>query len=662
MTIEPKGSHYLSRKKLSLCTNPLRQGLLRRLWVLSAGFGLVLALVLPGPARGVVAPAGVDPYAEVNATWDRFGAVYARVLEHYFDEPDHERIMRAAIDGMLKELDSYSQFFDEESLRQLRQDTSGKFAGLGITVGVKDHYPVIIAPIEGTPADRAGLLPGDLIVAIEGRDSFDWSLDEIVTRLRGEPGSAVRITVARPGRAAHRDVVLVREMIAIDSVALVDEIAPGIGYIGMRQTRFSEDTGHEVRVAIDTLRSRGVRALMLDLRGNPGGLLGQATEVADLFLRRGDPIVTVRERDGRREETRYSEREPAAQDLPLAILIDGGSASAAEIVAGAIQDNDRGVVVGTTSFGKGSVQTIFDLRAGTAAALKLTTALYYTPSGRSIHRRSLARHSGALRLPAGGADLPSTMIMGIILRAPDPERAAAELRARFDLDEGSVARLLRTPLGDLAGHMADPPPSHQAPAGGVRADGGTPDSVAVDGEPHHTRAGREVFGGGGIAPDLEVTLTSSPAYIDELRRHRAFFDFVVEYVGGDTTLGHGAQPVAVDADMLAAFRAFIPRSDAAARDGASELAALRQLAAEADWSPVVMAALDSLGGAIAHQESGFSATLEPYVRAELERELALRLRGKRASLLVELRGDPQVEAAVELLRGGERYAELLGAE
>lgn len=617
-----------------LCHSPIRCGALL----------LVASLTcLPEPTGAV--PISQDPYATVNATWDRFGAVYARVLEHYFDEPDHERIMRAAIDGMLKELDSYSRFFDREGLRQLRQDTSGKFAGLGITVGIKDHFPVIVAPIEDTPADRAGLLPGDLIVAIEGRDSFDLTLDEVVAQLRGEAGTAVRITVARPGWEAHRDVVLVRELIVIDSVALVDEVAPGIGYIGMRQTRFSEDTASEVEAALDTLRARNVRALILDLRGNPGGLLVQATEVADLFLDKGDPIVTVRERDGRREETRHSQRPPAAGDLPLAILIDGGSASAAEIVAGAIQDNDRGLLVGTTTFGKGSVQTIFDLRDGEAAALKLTTALYYTPSGRSIHRPTLTRRGSAtLRLPAGSADLPAVPIMGIILRAPDPERAASELRARFELDEASVEQLLRTSLGDLAGHMA-----------AVAVD----TTAAAPADAYRTRDGRTVYGGGGISPDVEVEVNPPPAYVQELRRQRVFFDFVIDYVRGDSALAQGATRAEVDEGMLAAFRSFIPRSRMARHNGHEELESLRALAAEAGWGLAVTAALDTLNRAIGHQTNGFSMAMVPHIRAGLQRELALRLGGKRASLMAELHLDPQVRTAVDLLNEVPRYADLL---
>ena len=372
---------------------------------------------------------------------------------------------------------------------------------------------MVIAPIEGTPADRAGLLPGDLIVAIEGRETFGRSLEEVVTELRGEPGTAVRITIDRRGVLANWQVVIVREMIKIRSVAVAEEILPGIGYISMRQTRFSEETSVEVEAALEQLFAAGVKGLILDLRGNPGGLLSQATEVADLFLPKGAPIVSVRERSARREETKHSERRPPAADVPLVILIDGGSASAAEIVAGAVQDNDRGLVVGTTSFGKGSVQTIFDLSDRDRAALKLTTALYFTPSGRSIHREALAT-PGVRQIPFGEVSLPVGRLLSLILTSPDIEVAGDRLRARFDLDETMSRQILETTLGGLAG---------RAPA--------SLDSGSVDDRSFRTNGGRLVYGSGGIEPDLVVEGAASPAYVQELRRHRVFFDFVVEYVG-----------------------------------------------------------------------------------------------------------------------------------
>lgn len=589
-----------------------------------------------------------DPYEEVNASWDRFGSVYSRVIESYYSPVDHERVMRAAIDGMLRQLDSYSQYFDEEGLRQLRQDTSGKFAGLGITVGMKDHHPVVISPIEGTPADRAGLLPGDLIVAIEGHDTFGLSLEDVVTQLRGEPGSTVRITLAREGAQANWDVEIVREIIKINSVAVADEVVPGIGYISMKQTRFSEETSSEVEAAIDQLNSNRVRGLILDLRGNPGGLLSQAAEVADLFLPRGAPIVTVRERDGRSVETKVSQRRPPALETPLVVLIDGGSASAAEIVAGAIQDNDRGLVVGTTSFGKGSVQTIFDLRDQDNAALKLTTALYYTPSGRSIHRESLAPSGGLLMpIPFGDVELPAGLLLSVLLRSRDLEAAAEQLRARFDLDEATARQVLTTPLGELVGVES--------------AEGHTPAS-GDDPSDFHTNRGRIVHGGGGIEPDLVIEADVPPPFVQELYRHRAFFDFVVEYVGKAkqaTTL-----TTEVGDSVLAAFRDYLPRSavaEARRRQSRLELESLRQLADESGWDGAILTRIDSLEAAIESTsgQTSLPPAAIPYIRDALRRELSLRLAGGRASLLTDLEADPQVTAAIALLHDPERYADLL---
>jgi len=610
------------------------------IWILVVG-------LLP---RGVAGAASdsTDPYADVNDSWDHFGAVYSRVLEHYYSDPDNARIMRAAIDGLLGELDLYSQFFDEEGLRQLRQDTSGRFAGLGITVGIKDRFPVVISPIEGSPAHRAGLLPGDLIVAIEGGDTFGMSLEQVVRALRGDLGTQVRITVARTGARGNRDLVLEREVIVIESVSLVSQITPEIGYVGMRQTRFSEDTATEVAAALDSLMEAGIEAIILDLRGNPGGLLSQAVEVADLFLEEGDPIVTIRERAGEGEDRRESLRPPRVGELPLVVLIDGGSASAAEIVAGAVQDNDRGVVVGTTSFGKGSVQTIFDLHDVGAAALKLTTALYFTPSGRSIHRHELSTPRGAHTQVAvgGGIEVPIGLLLGMVVQASDPTRAAAEIRTHLGLSEALVERLLSTPLGDLVGSAdREPESTEKIP---------TP----TDG-PFHTDNGRLVYGGGGISPDLHVEKSESPPYIQSLQRQRLFFDFIVDYVGSDSVLVSAASPPAVDDRMMAAFRAFIQASDRAAHlgwDGREEVEALRELSASAGWDAAVLAAIDTLDAALARQRSSvFPTHLEPHVRAGLKRELSLRIAGRRASLLVDLEDDPQIRAAVHLLEDEEQY-------
>ncbi len=611
-------------------------------------FSATALYALMAPFTVTAANVELDPYKDINASWERFGAVYGRVIEHYYENVDHEQIMRSAIDGLLRDLDPYSQFFDEEGLRQLRQDTTGKFAGLGITVGIKDHYPVIIAPIESTPASRAGLLPGDLIVAIEGLDTFNLGLEQIVTRLRGEPGSTVGITISRRGVDDDWPVEITRELITIRSVAASGEVSEGVGYVSLRQTRFSEETSQEVGEAISRLRAGGIHSLILDLRGNPGGLLSQATEVADLFLKKGAPIVSVRERDSDGGGMKLSQRPPLFGDLPLVVLIDGGSASAAEIVAGALQDNDRALLVGTRSFGKGSVQTIFDLRDLGHAALKLTTALYYTPSGRSIHRQSLTVPPGALlQIPAGDYDLPAGLLLGLILRSPDAATAIERLQARFELEEAEARQILTTPLDAFIGEATGREYSQ-----GLEADTTT----------YRTRRGRIVFGQGGIDPDVTVAAASPPLIVQQMHRQRVFFDFIINYVGDETDRGDSVANV--DETMLDAFRQFLPTSDLALareRDGRAKLLQLRQLADEASWNQSIVRALDSLQVAIDRRDEDFHLppVAMPHVKEALARELALRLLGREASLMSGLPYDVQVQEAMQLLNNPSRYQQLL---
>ena len=601
-------------------------------------------LSLSAVAAGASASDPHDPYKSLNTSWDQFGAVYERVVEHYYSDIDHAEIMRAAIEGLLRELDAYTQYFDEEGLRQLRQDTTGKFAGLGITVGIKDRYPVVIAPIEGTPAFRAGMEPGDLIVAVDGDETSGMSLEEVVSTLRGEPGSEVRLTLARRGEAANWDVDIVREVIKIKSVAVAELIAPGVGYISLRQTRFSEETAAEVEASLTSLVSTGLESLVLDLRGNPGGLLTQATQVADLFLPKDDPIVTIKERRGQRAETRLSQRDPAV-DIPLVVLIDGGSASAAEIVAGAIQDNDRGLVLGTPSFGKGSVQTIFDLGEVERGALKLTTALYYTPSGRNIHKESATSTSTLYEVvPLAGVELPAGLLLASILSARDAEQAVSELAARFELDPEVAEKVLDVPLRTLVGHDS----AHEP---------GTGESS----QSYKTRNGRIVFGNGGISPDVTVEVDKLPLRVQDLHRKRAFFDFVVEYVGDDT-VGFDPSTPAVDDRMLAAFRAFIPRIERFREKARNtELTVLDRLKSRERWGPDVVALIDSLESAISTgmADSDLPEAFDEFIRTGLRKELVLRLNGKRASLLVGLESDNQVREALELVSDRERYRALL---
>jgi len=607
--------------------------------------GLIFLVVSGGVIRAATTE---DPYAEVNASWERFGAVYSRILENYYARLDQEEVMSAAIKGMLGQLDTYSEFYDEEGLRQLRQDTTGKFAGLGITVAIKDRFPVVIAPIEDTPAFRAGLRPGDLIVAVEGKSTLDMQLESVVNALRGDPGTKVAISVATHLGATPREVEIQREIIRIKSVVLVEELKGKIGYVSMRRTRFSEHTSSEVEEAVKSLPR--VEGLILDLRGNPGGLFSQATEVADLFLPKGVPIVSIKEREGGREEVKYSRHQSIARDIPLVVLIDEGSASASEIVAGAIQDNDRGVIVGTASFGKGSVQTIFDLREEASSALKLTTALYYAPSGRSIHReQDIVRP--VHRVLFGDRELPHQLVMDLILRSDNRVKALSALQSHFDMDSESAESVLLIRLGDLVGRSKI-------------GEAGLLDSISN--RTYYTQRGRKVFGGGGIKPDIGVEQEPFPPYIQKLERRRLFFDFVIDYVSTDSSWAEEHPSLTVSDEMVKGFIEFVRtknRSLGQGQEGLSQIEELEGLAEEMDWDKAAQELIHQLRAAVEQEwERRYSSKLEPYIKNALRRELVLRFRGRKAQLLEELKEDVQLAKAVEVLGDQDQYLGVLAAE
>ena len=587
-----------------------------------------------------------DPYAGVNASWERFGAVYSRILDNYYASLDQEEVMGAAIQGMLGRLDSYSQYYNEEGLRQLRQDTTGKFAGLGITLAIKDRFPVVISPIEDTPAFRAGLKPGDLIVAIEGQSTLDMDLDTVVNTMRGDPGTKVEISVAHRLEALPRKVEIQREIIRIKSVVLVEKFEGGVGYISMRRTRFSERTSTEVEEAIKSLAD--VEGLILDLRGNPGGLLSQAIQVADLFLPKGVPIVSVKEREGRREEIKRSKRRPVAGEIPLVILIDESSASASEIVAGAIQDNDRGVVVGARSFGKGSVQTIFDLHEVASSALKLTTALYYTPSGRSIHRE-LGTVGGVRRVLLGDRDFPPLLLMDLILRSGDTEDALSAIQAHFDIKEDLANQILSTRLSDLVGKVVTQKESDLADSLLDRA--------------YYTQKGRKVFGGGGIEPDIGVELEPVPTYIRDLDRRRLFFDFAVDYAAADSSWVESHPDLAVSDEMVVRFMEFVRTKDGAENQveaGLSEIEAFEALAEDRGWGGAVQESIRQLRVSMEKErDNPLNNKLTPHIKRILRQELVLRFTGRKAQLREELQQDQQLAKAIEILSDEDQYLKVL---
>ncbi len=325
---------------------------------------------------------------ESGATYEQlklFTEVLSIVQNQYVDEVPPRELIYSAIKGTLRGLDPHSSFLDPESYKEMQVETSGSFGGLGIEITLRDDILTVVAPIEGTPAYRAGIQPGDRIVKIDGIVTKDMQLSDAVKRMRGRPGSKVTIAVAREGWTEPKDFDIVREQIRVQSVRTHD-LSNGIGYLRVRQ--FQEQTAHDVEAALEKFAKSGTKAMVLDLRNNPGGLLTSAVEVAEKFLEDGKLVVYTEGRV-RNQNMRFSAHaKKPLSTIPMVILINQGSASASEIVAGALQDYNRAVVVGTQSFGKGSVQTIIPLSDG--SGLRLTTAKYFTPKGRSIHGKGIA--------------------------------------------------------------------------------------------------------------------------------------------------------------------------------------------------------------------------------------------------------------------------------
>ena len=338
-------------------------------------FALVLSsLVFLGQSQD-------DTLLKIYQGIDLFGKIYREVTLNYVDEVDPDQFIRAGIDGMLKQLDPYTVYYDEREQDEIDLVTNGRYGGIGVTIGKRDGAITIINLMEGYSAARQGLQVGDRILRINGVNVDSVSMDSIRELVRGVPGSEVRLQVDREGEHAPLDFVLIREEISIQNVSYAGLADSGIGYIKL--DRFSRTAGEDVRVAVKNLEAKGpLRGIILDLRGNPGGLLDMAVDVAAKFLPESSLVVSTRGRDPGSERKYVTEEYPLVPHLPLAVLVNHSSASASEIVAGALQDLDRGVIVGTRTFGKGLVQTITRLSQNTS--LKITTARYYTPSGRSI--------------------------------------------------------------------------------------------------------------------------------------------------------------------------------------------------------------------------------------------------------------------------------------
>ncbi len=494
-----------------------------------------------------------------------FGRVYERITRNYVDELDPEDLINSAIDGMLDKLDAHSQLLTPESYDDLMTSTQGEFGGLGIQITLRDGWITVVSPIEGTPAYLMGIQGGDQIVEIEGESTKGWKTNDAVDKLRGPKGTQVTIGIRRAGEDTTRHYTITRDIIKLESIPyvfMIDDDAK-VGYV--RITNFARTTADELRTAVEKLEKQGMKRLLIDLRFNPGGLLTAAKDVSGLFLKQGELIVYTKGRYMRNNLSYYAtdEDEVDWSKTPLLLLVNGSSASASEIFSGAMQDHDVGLIAGQNTFGKGSVQTVFDLPPD--KALKLTTARYYTPSGRSIHRK----------------------------RTRDGELVDAQAKADADsLEDASQTDSLS---------------------------GQNPEVEHPSGEVYFTDMGRQVYGGGGITPDVKI----EPTLLNDaevcLERDGIFFTFATEYAVDHKSLPANFE---VTPKLLDGFYAM-----AAKREN------LKKYLKEFDlsWDKKLMN--DNLG----------------YVKSGILRELQRHFNGSEAAYHVSIKDDGQLWEAVKIL-------------
>jgi carboxyl-terminal processing protease len=536
---------------------------------------------------------GADYVHEIRKNIEIFGLVYSEISQKYVDQVDPAKVLKAGINGMLGTLDPYTVLIEQEDNDQLQIMTTGKYGGLGMLIGPRDGWPTVVEPpYEGTPAQRAGIREGDQIIEVDGVVTKGMSTNDAASRLRGEVGTPVVVKIRREGEPEPIEFRLIRAEIVVHDVSYSGIVRDGIGYIKL--TRFSKNAGKEIRDAIRQLTTQDAKGIILDLRNNPGGLLEQAVEVSENFVKKGDQIVSTRGRIEGSVQKYVSEKEPAAGTLPLVVLVNEFSASASEIVAGAIQDLDRGVIVGAPTYGKGLVQTVVRLTGD--AALKVTTAKYYIPSGRLIQKES--------NLHKEQADI-------------------------------------------FAQHEEDAP----VPAAVDEKKKETP------AEQFQTAHGREVFGGGGIKPDVEIKTPKLKQFEVALLRKMMLFNFAIQYSTRHPELKPGFQ---VDEKLMGELQQFLAdRHFTYESDTEAQLENLRKAAEEDGYLADIKTQLDALQAALQTEKKDDFAKSHDFIRRSLEREISSKLWGTRAEVEAGFDDDPAIQRAVNLLLSPDEYTGLL---
>jgi carboxyl-terminal processing protease len=508
----------------------------KRFFIIGGAVVLIAALVGGTIGRSIrfrnsVAPKGVVSYTQADDIEGDYKQAVEVISDGYAGDIDYEKATQAAIQGMLSTLDPHSMYFPFSEFKKLKEDQDSRFYGIGVTIVPHRDGVYIQSAVEGTPAGKLGLRYGDRILEVDGKDAREWSSEQVSKKVRGGRGEEVTIKVERAGAEAPLYFTIIRDSVPLPSIRNAYMLRPGTGYVGLTGG-FQSTSDEELREAITKLKKEGMRQLVLDMRGNPGGLLNQAIDVASEFLPRNQVVVSVKGRTEYSEPIVYKSSGSEPEDVPLVILINRGSASATEIVAGAIQDHGRGLLVGETSFGKGLVQKVFQLPFNTG--LTLTTARYYTPYGRSLQR-----------------DYSNGSLYDYYTRHDEDEKKAE-------------------PAGSASPRSTDSPVTQPSP---------TPHSLS--GPAVKTAAGRVFYGGGGITPDIDVKpLIYSPV---RNRIAEAAFQFTRQLAAGlvpgleaykveKVQYGRSPKPgdYPINEQVVEAFRSFV-RTDTLSHLTAAQL-------------------------------------------------------------------------------------------
>lgn len=528
-----------------------------------------------------------------------FNSMAYQIKNRYMEDIDSKELIHAGIRGMLQNLDPFSVLMEQKSYDRLMESTHGKYEGLGMQIDSRDDHIRIISPIEGTPAYRRGLQAGDVIMDIDGKSTYQMTTEDAANLMRGPAGTSVKLKIKRQGVPDLLDYEVERAVIELKSVnyyGFVD--GTNIGYV--RLSRFAEETSSELKDAVRDLQSqKKLEGLIFDLRSNGGGLLQQAVETANLFLDKDKLVVYTRGRTAESERRYYSTEDPLFPKGKLVILVDEGTASASEIVSGAVQDWDRGIIMGQPTYGKGLVQQIFPAGGDNTVALKLTTAKYYIPSGRCIQR---------------------------------PERNKKQ-----------------NPMD-----MADQEATDEETADSAAAD----TLNVVNKEAFFTNGGRTVYGGGGINPDVETKREKWYPIEMNLERKQLFFDFAVMYTSKHSDLD---TTFTVTDDVLNQFKAFMAEKKFDYKTALEvSLDEMKDIVKDEDKEAMFSQSLDNLSGLIEKEKDTDFERSKDYIKRAIKREIMTKLYGQRGLYeQIILKTDPAVQQALKVIQDNAEYTKIL---